>query len=70
MSQHDNTPQHSTEQPTIQARHHIDSLRAAICDVTIAHHNYWAWHYVEQITDEQMRADMQRVLEQLSKEKG
>jgi hypothetical protein len=70
MSQHDNTPQHTNEQPTIQARHHIDSLRAAICDVTIAHHNYWAWHYVEQITDEQMRADMQRVLEQLSKEKG
>jgi hypothetical protein len=70
MSQHDDTRQHTDEQPNIQARHHIDSLRAAICDVTIAHHNYWAWHYVEQITDEQLRAEMQRVLEQLSKEKG
>ncbi len=70
MSQHDDTPQTANEQPTTQARHHIDSLRAAICDVTIAHHNYWAWHYVEQITDEQLRATMQRALEQLSKEKG
>jgi hypothetical protein len=38
--------------------------------VTIAHHNYWAWHYVEQIADEQLRAEMQHALEQLSKEKG
>lgn len=71
MTRHnDDTAPNTAEPPTIQARHHIDSLRAAICDVTIAHHNYWAWHYVEQIADEQVRAQMQRDLEQLSKQKG
>jgi hypothetical protein len=70
MSQNDNAAQQTPNQPNIQAQHHIDSLRAAICDVTIAHHNYWAWHYVEQISDEQVRARLQHALEQLSKEKG
>jgi hypothetical protein len=70
MSQSEDTPNHTPEQPHIQARHHIDSLRAAICDVTIAHHNYWAWHYIERIADQEERAQMERVLEQLSKEKG
>jgi hypothetical protein len=67
---HDESTQQSAEQPTLKARHHIDSLRAAICDVTIAHHSYWAWHYVEQIADEQVRTPLQHDLERLGKEKG
>ncbi len=57
-------------QITVQAIHHVDSLKVAICDVTIAHHSYWAWHYVDKIADPQERARMQARLTEISKQKG
>jgi hypothetical protein len=53
-----------------QARHHTESLNAAICDGTIAHHSYWAWYYAEKIAVPQQRAQVQAELEKVFKQKG
>jgi hypothetical protein len=62
--------QNNQQQVVIQARHHTESLGAAVCDVSIAHHSYWAWHYTEQIADPQQRAQVQAELEKICKQKG
>lgn len=57
-------------QPVVEARSHITSLNAAICAEAVAHHNYWAWYYIEKITDTSLRAALETELTKASQQKA
>jgi hypothetical protein len=58
------------KQVIVQARDHTERLNAAICDVSIAHYSYWAWHYADRIEDPEVRAQVQAELEKIARQKG
>ncbi len=50
-------------------RSHIEGMLAALCVEAFAHHNYWAWHYVEKIGDDELRSQLQAEVQTAASQK-